>query len=63
VAIGRLPKRCQDLLRIIAFAPRPDYTAVAAALGMRVGSIGPTRGRCLAKLRALLAADAAGDPL
>jgi len=54
-AIGRLSARCQELLRIIAFAPRPDYAAVAAALGMPVGSIGPTRGRCLAKLRALLA--------
>jgi hypothetical protein len=30
---------------------------VAQALGMPVGSIGPTRGRCLAKLRLLLAAD------
>jgi RNA polymerase sigma factor (sigma-70 family) len=54
-AIGMLPRRCQELLRILAFAPRPDYATVAAALGMRVGSIGPTRGRCLAKLRALLA--------
>lgn len=62
-AIGRLSKRCQDLLRILAFAPRPDYTAVAAALGMRVGSIGPTRGRCLAKLRALLADNATGGAL
>jgi RNA polymerase sigma factor (sigma-70 family) len=53
--IGMLPRRCQELLRIMAFAPRPDYATVAAALGMRVGSIGPTRGRCLAKLRALLA--------
>ena len=55
VAIGQLPQRCQELLRIIAFVPRPDYQAVAAELGMAVGSIGPTRGRCLAKLRALLA--------
>jgi len=53
-AIGRLSSRCQELLRIIAFAPRPDYAAVADALGIPVGSIGPTRGRCLAKLRALL---------
>jgi DNA-directed RNA polymerase specialized sigma24 family protein len=30
---------------------------VAEALGMPVGSIGPTRGRCLAKLRAMLQAD------
>ncbi len=62
VAIGRLSGRCQDLLRIIAFSPRPDYATVAAALGMPVGSIGPTRGRCLAKLRTLLAGDPQGSP-
>jgi len=61
-AIGRLSARCQELLRIIAFTPRPDYAAVAAALGMPVGSIGPTRGRCLAKLRALLASGPEGSP-
>ncbi len=62
-AIGQLSRRCQELLRIIAFAPRPDYSVVAAALGMKVGSIGPTRGRCLAKLRALLAAGPSGAAL
>lgn len=56
-AVGQLPDRCQRLLRIVAFAHRPDYDAVSAALDMPRGSIGPTRGRCLAKLRALLAAD------
>jgi len=55
--IARLPERCQALLRVIAFADRPDYAAVADSLGMPVGSIGPTRGRCLAKLRAQLALD------
>jgi RNA polymerase sigma factor (sigma-70 family) len=52
-----LPERCQTLLRVIALADRPDYAQVAEALGMPVGSIGPTRGRCLAKLRAALVAD------
>jgi RNA polymerase sigma factor (sigma-70 family) len=61
-AIGKLSPRCQELLRIIAFVPRPDYQAVAAELGMPVGSVGPTRGRCLAKLRALLASDPEGSP-
>jgi RNA polymerase sigma factor (sigma-70 family) len=61
-AIGQLSPRCQELLRIIAFVPRPDYAAVAAELGMPIGSIGPTRGRCLAKLRALLAGDPEGSP-
>ena len=60
-AIGRLPRRCQELLRIIAFVPRPDYAAVAAELGMPIGSVGPTRGRCLAKLRALLGIDPEGS--
>ena len=52
-----LPERCRSLLRIVAQVARPDYAAVAEAMGMPVGSIGPTRGRCLAKLRALLQAD------
>jgi RNA polymerase sigma factor (sigma-70 family) len=56
-AFRLLSDRCRELLRIVAQVSRPDYTAVAEALGMPVGSIGPTRGRCLAKLRALLAAD------
>ena len=52
-----LPERCQALLRVVAVADRPDYAAIAEALGMPIGSIGPTRGRCLAKLRAALEAD------
>ncbi len=49
--LKHLPERCQRLLRIVAATPRPDYTAIASDLGMPVGSIGPTRGRCLEKLR------------
>ena len=54
-AVERLSERCQALLRIVAFEHRPDYTTIAANLGMPVGSIGPTRGRCLQKLRTLIA--------
>jgi len=53
-AVGQLPERCQRLLRIVAFENRPDYSRLATELGMPVGSIGPTRGRCLAKLRVAL---------
>ncbi|MDT4927671.1 MAG: hypothetical protein QOF92_538 [Pseudonocardiales bacterium] len=59
--IAELSVRCRALLRVIAFADRPDYAAVAQALGMPVGSIGPTRGRCLAKLRMQLADDPAWE--
>jgi RNA polymerase sigma factor (sigma-70 family) len=55
--LAQLSERCRALLRVIAFADRPDYAAVAKSLGMPVGSIGPTRGRCLAKLRLQLAND------
>ena len=50
-ALGQLPERCQKLLRIVAWEPRPDYSAVAESMEMPIGSIGPTRRRCLDKLR------------
>lgn len=49
--VSALPERCRRLLAVIAFSPRPDYAAIASDMGMPVGSIGPTRGRCLEKLR------------
>lgn len=55
-----LSERCRRLMRIVAFVDRPDYRGLAEDLQMPVGSIGPTRGRCLAKLKALLVAGA--DP-
>jgi len=53
----KLTEQCQRLLRIVAMVDRPDYAAVSDALGMPHGSIGPTRGRCLEKLRKLLPQD------
>lgn len=53
-AVDGLPERCRRLLRIVAFENRPDYRELATDLGMPVGSIGPTRSRCLAKLRVAL---------
>lgn len=52
--VSELPERCRRLLAVIAFAPKPDYARIAGDLGIPIGSIGPTRGRCLAKLRARL---------
>ncbi|WP_050758119.1 RNA polymerase sigma factor [Xylanimonas cellulosilytica] len=60
-ALLRLPERCQELLRLVSLADRPDYRMISAAIGMPVGSIGATRGRCLAKLRTVLA-DLGEDP-
>ncbi|HEY7273858.1 MAG TPA: sigma-70 family RNA polymerase sigma factor [Actinoplanes sp.] len=59
--VQSLSDRCRELLRIVAFVDRPDYDVVAEALAMPRGSIGPTRGRCLAKLREALSADPAWE--
>ncbi len=56
-AVAILNERCRRLLRIVAFDDRPDYARIAADLAMPVGSIGPTRQRCLGKLRAILAGE------
>lgn len=53
--LSRLDDRCARLLTALYFTPEPrPYTEVAADLGLPVGSIGPTRGRCLDKLRTIL---------
>jgi RNA polymerase sigma factor (sigma-70 family) len=56
-AVAMLPERCQRLLRTVAFSDRPNYAELSDELRMPIGSIGPTRGRCLDKLRSLLGSD------
>jgi RNA polymerase sigma factor (sigma-70 family) len=60
-AVDRLPARCHELLRVLMASPPPSYAEVAAALGLPVGSIGPTRARCLQTLREKLAASGITD--
>jgi RNA polymerase sigma factor (sigma-70 family) len=55
-AFGRLNARCQTLLRALMADPPPSYAEVSQALGLPVGSIGPTRQRCLNTLREVMAA-------
>jgi len=54
-AFRALPARCQLLLRLLMATPAPSYAEVAAGLDRPVGSIGPTRARCLRLLREKLA--------
>lgn len=53
-ALTRLSIKCQSLLRVFAFSPDAAYAEIAGALGMPIGSIGPTRARCLGHLRTRL---------
>lgn len=50
-AVERLGDRCRRLLEELYYRdPTPSYEAVSLRLDMPVGSIGPTRARCLEKL-------------
>jgi RNA polymerase sigma factor (sigma-70 family) len=54
-AVQALDERCRSLLTLLFYCPQPRaYCEIAAALGIAEGSIGPTRARCLQKLRRLL---------
>lgn len=55
-ALGALGERCQALLRMLASEPPPSYEEISDILEMPIGSIGPTRARCLDRLRAELQA-------
>jgi len=54
-AIQELPERCRDLLWTLYFEQDgPNYESVARAFGMPLGSVGPTRARCLDQLLRIL---------
>jgi DNA-directed RNA polymerase specialized sigma24 family protein len=50
-AFTRLPPCCQQLIAVLIEDPPVPYAQISARLGIPVGSIGPTRSRCLDKLR------------
>lgn len=53
--LSLLGRSCKDLLFALYLDPtQPSYAEVAERLGMAVGSVGPTRIRCLERLRRML---------
>lgn len=53
-AFAELSERCRRLLSLLVEDPPKPYGEISAAMVMPIGSIGPTRTRCLDKLRAAL---------
>jgi RNA polymerase sigma factor (sigma-70 family) len=49
--LEQAPERCRTLLRVLLAEPPLSYAEVGKLLDMPVGSIGPTRRRCLEHLR------------
>ncbi|RMG26757.1 MAG: sigma-70 family RNA polymerase sigma factor [Armatimonadetes bacterium] len=60
-AVDSLGGRCAALLRMLFTEENPSYEEISRALGMPVGAIGPTRARCLKKLREKLEKLGYGD--
>jgi len=50
-AFSRLGERCKKLLSLLMRDPPIAYSHISAQLSIPVGSIGPSRARCLDKLR------------
>jgi DNA-directed RNA polymerase specialized sigma24 family protein len=50
-ALQQLPQRHQKLMQMLLADSAPSYAEISAALDMPIGSIGPTRARCLERLR------------
>jgi len=55
-ALSSLPGHWQQLVELLMADPPASYAEISDQLGLPVGSIGPTRGRCMARLRVLLQA-------
>jgi RNA polymerase sigma factor (sigma-70 family) len=53
-AMSRLPSRWQQMLELLMADPPLSYAEISDQLDLPVGSIGPTRRRCLARLQVLL---------
>jgi RNA polymerase sigma factor (sigma-70 family) len=50
-AFAELPRSCRELLSMMVCDPPRRYEDISASLGIPVGSIGPTRARCIQRLR------------
>lgn len=61
-ALADLPVRDRRLLRMLMTDPAPSYAEIGAALGMPIGSIGPTRARALERLRRAACRRGLDDP-
>ncbi len=52
MAMGAVSERCKRLLEALYYEePTPSYTELSQRLGVPVGSLGPTRARCMERLK------------
>ena len=52
LALGGVSERCRRLLEALYYEdPTPSYSELSQRLGVPVGSLGPTRARCMERLK------------
>jgi RNA polymerase sigma factor (sigma-70 family) len=59
-AFGRLSEECQQLLRLLSAEPPLSYEEISEILDRPIGSLGPTRARCLERLKAAMTSRISG---
>jgi len=60
IAFGSLSEECQQLLRLLTTEPPLSYEEISKIIDRPIGSLGPTRARCLERLKAALSARITG---
>jgi DNA-directed RNA polymerase specialized sigma24 family protein len=60
VAFEALSEDCRQLLRLLCTDPPLSYEAIAEIVGRPIGSLGPTRSRCLDRLKTAMSARISG---
>lgn len=60
-AFATLDQECQELLRLFTLEPALSYEEISEVTGRPVGSLGPTRGRCLDRLEARISGIRRGE--
>ncbi len=62
-AFGRLDEPCREIITVLVLADPPvPYDEASETLGRPIGSLGPSRRRCLDKMRTLLEPEPGGTP-
>jgi RNA polymerase sigma factor (sigma-70 family) len=60
VAFETLSDDCRQLLRLLTTDPPLSYEEISEVVGRPIGSLGPTRSRCIERLKAAISARISG---
>jgi RNA polymerase sigma factor (sigma-70 family) len=60
-AFETIPEDCRQLLRLLTTDPPLSYEEISELVGRPIGSLGPTRARCIERLKAAVSTRISGD--